>query len=150
MHEASAGNPTNPLTRLGSAWAVRLTTYRRDGTPVSTPVNVAVDGDRVFFRTYEEAGKFKRLRNNPRVEVAPSTARGAATGPAMPAIAELLTGAEDRRAGELIDAKHQVFQRILVRLAHRIRGYHTRHLELRPVDAGPAASRSPGAGPRKA
>jgi PPOX class probable F420-dependent enzyme len=123
------------LTALGSEWAVRLTTYRRDGTPVSTPVNVAVDGDRVYFRTYEQAGKFKRLRNNPNVEVAPSTFRGEATGPALPARVRLLTGAEDARAAKLIDEKHKVFQRVLVRTGHRVRGYTTRHLELLPPKA---------------
>lgn len=122
----------NPLTELGRHWAVRLTTFRRDGTPVSTPVNVAVDGDRVFFRTYEEAGKFKRLRNNQVVEVAPSTWRGEATGPSSPARAHLLDGADDARAARLIDAKHPVFQGFLVRLGHRVRGYTTRHFELLP------------------
>lgn len=125
---------TNPLTALGRQWAVRLTTFRRDGTPVSTPVNIAVDDGRVFFRTYEEAGKFKRLRNNPNVEVAPSTARGTATGPAIPATTRLLTGLDDVRASDLIDQKHAVFQKGLVRLAHRVRGYHTRHFELVPAD----------------
>jgi uncharacterized protein len=134
MDQRTEPRSQNPLLSLGRAWAVRLTTFRRDGRPVSTPVNVAVDGDRVFFRTYEEAGKFKRLRNNPRVEVSPSTSRGAATGPAMPATARLLSGADDRRAAELIDRKHKVFQRILVRLAHRVRGYTTRHFELHPID----------------
>ena len=121
---------TNPLTDLGASWAVRLTTYRRDGTPVSTPVNVAVDGDRLYFRTYEQAGKFKRIRNNPNVDVAPGTWRGAATGPARAATVRRLEGAEDARAGELIDRKHKVFQGMLVRTAHRVKGYTTCHFEL--------------------
>lgn len=130
---------SNPLTALGSSWAIRLTTYRRDGTPVSTPVNVADDGDRVYFRTYEQAGKFKRLRNNPNVEVAPSTWRGEAIGPSMPARVRRLSGAEDARAGQLIDEKHTVFQGFLVRTAHRVKGYTTCHFELLPPE--PAAPR---------
>ena len=47
-----------------------LTTYRRDGTPVSTPVSIAVDGDRAVFRSCREAGKTCRLRRAPTVEVA--------------------------------------------------------------------------------
>lgn len=132
----------NRLIGLAGAWAVRLTTFRRDGTPVGTAVNIAVDDGRVFFRTYEEAGKFKRLRNNPRVEVAPSTARGKARGESIPATAELLTGADDEKAAELIDQKHKLFQRVLVRLGHRLRGFHTRHFELRPFDAHEVQSRS--------
>lgn len=125
----------NPLTRLDSAWAVRLTTFRRDGTPVGTAVNLAVDGDRVYFRTYAESGKFKRLRRNPHVEVAPSTPTGRATGPSMPAVAQLLHDADDLRAGTLIDRKHRIFQGGLVRLAHRVRRYSTKHFELRPPEA---------------
>ena len=130
----SAMQPTGmaPLQQLATGWAVRLTTFRKDGTPVGTAVNIVRDGDRVYFRTYEQAGKFKRLRRNPHVEVAPSTARGKATGPAVRATVQILHGAEDRRAGELIDRKHRIFQGLLVRTAHRLKGYTTRHFELLP------------------
>ena len=97
-------------------------------------MNLARDGDRVFFRTYEQAGKFKRLRNNQRVELAPSTRSGTATGPAVPALARLLDPGEDPRPAELIDRKHRIFQGFLVRMAHRLRGYRTRHFELLPTD----------------
>jgi|SRR5215213_5721809 len=132
MDSAEQTAASNELTALGRYWAIRLTTFRRDGTPVSTPVNVAVDGNRVYFRTYEEAGKFKRIRNNAAVEVAPSTFRGVATGPAKLARAVLLSGGDDARAASLIDDKHRIFQAFLVRTAHRLRGYTTRHLELLP------------------
>jgi hypothetical protein len=56
---------------------VLLTTYRRNGTPVGTPVNIAVAADRAFVRTWDTTGKLKRIRNNPGVEVAPSTCAGA-------------------------------------------------------------------------
>jgi PPOX class probable F420-dependent enzyme len=49
---------------------ILLTTYRRDGTPVGTPVNIVVDGGRAFVRTFDTAWKLKRIRNNPTVEVA--------------------------------------------------------------------------------
>lgn len=124
----------NPLVSLARQWAVRLTTFRRDGTPVSTPVNLAVSGDRAFFRTYEQAGKFKRLRNDSRVRVAPSTPAGAPIGPEIAARAVLLSGPDDQAAAELIDSKHKVFQRLLVRTAHRVRGYTTRHFELVPPE----------------
>lgn len=134
MHPTEAVAPSTALAGLDRHWAVRLTTFRRDGTPVSTPVNVAALGDRVFFRTYEQAGKFKRLRNNTHVLVAPSTATGKPTGPDMAARASLLNGADDNVAAELIDRKHTIFQRMLVRTAHRVRGYNTRHFELLPAE----------------
>lgn len=48
------------LRRFGDQKTVVVTTYRRDGTPVDTPVHIAVDGGDVFMRTYESAMKWKR------------------------------------------------------------------------------------------
>ena len=59
---------------------VLFTTYRGNGTPVDTPVNIAVDGDRACVRTFDTAGKLKRIRKNSIVEIAPSTGRGKPTG----------------------------------------------------------------------
>ncbi len=76
--------PPPLLERFVEQWAVLLTTYKRDGTPIGTPVNIAVDGDRAFVRTFDTAWKLKRIRNRPEeVEVAPSTWRGRPTGSAI-------------------------------------------------------------------
>ena len=50
----------------------------------------------------------------------------------MDARAVPLQGADDALAARLIDAKHTIFQKRLVRTAHRVRGYTTRHFELLP------------------
>ena len=68
------------LDPLRQTKTVLLTTYKRDGTAVATPVSIAFAGDRAFFRTYDKAWKAKRLRHNQNVEVAPSTGGGKATG----------------------------------------------------------------------
>jgi len=47
---------------------VQLTTFRKNGTPVATPVHVVVDGDVAYFRTWDVAGKAKRLRQTPRTD----------------------------------------------------------------------------------
>jgi PPOX class probable F420-dependent enzyme len=44
------------------AKTILLTTYKRDGTPVPTPVSIAFDHDRAFFRSFDKAWKTKRLR----------------------------------------------------------------------------------------
>ena len=53
------GLPTNDATRVlepfGEQWGVSLTTYKRDGTPVGTAVNIVVEGDRAYFRTWDTA-----------------------------------------------------------------------------------------------
>src|SRR5215203_3142354 len=78
-----------PLVRQKT---VLLTTFRRDGRPVGTPVSIAVEGDRAFVRTWDTSGKMKRIRNNPEVNIAPSTTLGTPIGPALPAQARILTG----------------------------------------------------------
>ena len=109
---------------------VLLTTLRRDGTPVRTPVSIAVEDDRAFIRSWDTAGKVKRIRNNPEVTIAPCTARGRPTGPAIPARARILTGEESARAGRLLAGKYPILHGLLVPLVHRLRGNTTTHIEL--------------------
>ena len=109
-----------------------LTSYRRDGSAVETPVTIAVDGDRAFVRTYDRAGKAKRMRRNPRVQVAPSTVLGKRRGDPIEATSRLLSGGEAERAARAIARRQRVLQGILVPLLHRAKGYRTLHYELRP------------------
>lgn len=115
---------------------VLLTSYRRDGSPVRTPVNLAVEAGRGYLRTYDQALKVKRMRRNPEVTIAPATLRGRPTGPALRARARLLDpgSAEARHAARAIDRKHRVTQGVLVHVVHRFRGYRTLHYELRPLE----------------
>jgi PPOX class probable F420-dependent enzyme len=112
--------------------AVQLTTYKKDGTPVNTPVNIAVDGDRAFIRTYDKSWKARRLMRNQHVEVAPSTMGGKQTGPKVSATARLLEGEDARHAAELIERKHRLLQGVMVPLFHKLKHYKTLHFELTP------------------
>jgi PPOX class probable F420-dependent enzyme len=126
--------PTLTLEPFVRQKTVLLTTYRRDGTPVGTPVNIAVDGDRAFVRTFDTAWKLKRIRNNPEVEIAPSTMRGEPTGPAIQARARVLSGSESEYAGRALARKYPILQGFFVPLFHRLRRHKTIHIELVPVD----------------
>jgi PPOX class probable F420-dependent enzyme len=88
-----------------------LVTYRADGTPVPTPVWVAVDGDRVFMRTGADAYKVKRIRRNPVVLLAPSTSRGRPTGAAMRGHARVLGKDEEPVAERALAARHGLLRR---------------------------------------
>ena len=121
---------------IATARTILLTTYRRDGTPVGTPVSIAVDGDRAFVRSFEKAWKTRRIAGNPVVAIAPSTAKGRATGPAVQARARRLDGAEAQRAARLLARKHPLLHGVLVPLAHRLgrsRSGRTVHFELTPA-----------------
>jgi uncharacterized protein len=120
------------LTPLRRTKTILLTTYKRDGTPVATPVSIAFDRDRAFFRTWHTAHKTKRLRNNPDVEVAPSTLSGEPTGPAIPARARLLASGEARIAAKALGRRHRVLHTVIVPLGHRLMRVRTMHYELAP------------------
>lgn len=63
--------PAAELTAaLGAEPFVDLVTFRRDGTPVHTPVWVSTDGRALFVSTFGDSGKVKRAGNDPRVAVA--------------------------------------------------------------------------------
>ncbi len=115
---------------------VVLTTYRRDGTPVATPVHIAVDGDRAFVRTYDTAWKYKRIRKNSAVTIAPSTVRGTPTGPAIHVQARVLSGDEWAVAGRALSRKYPILHGVLIPRLHRLRRTATIHVELTPVERG--------------
>jgi PPOX class probable F420-dependent enzyme len=136
---------TSPLDTLKPAKTILLISYKRDGAPVATPVSVAFDGDRAFFRSYHKAWKTKRLRNNPNVEVAPSAFLGRATGAPVPARARLLGGEEAEIAARALSRRHRLLQGAVVPLAHRLMRYRTMHYELQPAQPSQGtADRRPG------
>jgi len=133
------------LARFVRQKTVLVTTYRRNGRPVDTPVSLAVDGDHAYLRTFEKAGKTRRIHNNPRVDIAPSTARGRPTGPAIQATAKRLEGTEVRRAARLLTRKHPLLHGLLVPLTHRLgraKTGKTVHFKLTPQEPGQLGAES--------
>jgi PPOX class probable F420-dependent enzyme len=59
---------------------INLTTFRKSGAPVPTPVWFAAHENTLYIETGAESGKVKRIRRNPRVMLAPCTASGKITG----------------------------------------------------------------------
>jgi len=129
------------LARFVHQKTALVTTSRQDGRPVGTPVSLAVDGDHAYLRSFEAAGKTRRLRHNPRVDIAPSTARGQPTGPTLQATARRLEDVEAQRAARLLAGKHPLLHGLLVPLSHRLgraKAGKTVHFQLTPLDHGQA------------
>jgi PPOX class probable F420-dependent enzyme len=119
-----------PFTDQGT---IALTSFRNDGTPVSTAVNIAVvDGGHALVRTFASSGKAKRIRRNHHVTIAPSTISGRATGPAIPATATFISGERADLAKRMISRKHPLLHGLLVPLAHRLQKVETVYMELTP------------------
>lgn len=85
---------------------INLETYRKDGTPVQTPVWFASQDGILYFRTMASSGKVKRLRRNPTVRVVLSDFRGNPTGVWMLGTASQLDKAGAVRVNELMKQKY--------------------------------------------
>lgn len=102
---------------------IDLVTFRKTGVPVHTPVWFAADAGKLYVMTRSDSGKLKRIQNNPRVEVAPSTMRGKRTGSPVGALAQV---AEDQDAARRLIRKKYLLARLPIWSKENI------YLELRP------------------
>jgi PPOX class probable F420-dependent enzyme len=82
------------VTPLPVSTYVSLTTFRRTGVPVSTPVWAAPDRGTLVVWTRADSGKVKRLRHMARVTVAPCDVRGRTHGPAVEGVGEFVPEAD--------------------------------------------------------
>jgi uncharacterized protein len=85
---------------------ILLTTFRKNGAAVSTPVWFGEDADKLYVMTRSDMGKMKRLRNNQQVRVAPCTIRGKVTGSEFAAHARILAQEEHVQARRSINRKY--------------------------------------------
>jgi PPOX class probable F420-dependent enzyme len=85
---------------------ISLTTFRKSGAAVATPVWFGEEADKLFVMTRSDMGKTKRVRNNPQVKVAPCTIRGKVTGAEFSAAARILPKEEHAHARQAINRKY--------------------------------------------
>ena len=127
------------MTPLPRSEYVSLTTFRRTGVPVATPVWAAPDGDSLVVWTRADSGKVKRLRHTTRVTVAPCDVRGRTRGPAVEGVAEFVPDAERPQALAALRRTYGLrftVGNVTARLAHRLlRREGDRH-ELIRIHAG--------------
>jgi uncharacterized protein len=100
---------------------LNLETFKKNGEGVKTPVWFAADpsarldsgGAKLYVYTLGVSGKVKRIRNNPRVRIAPCTASGKLLGDWVEARAEIVTGAEAVRGMDLLNKKYFPWKQLL-------------------------------------
>jgi PPOX class probable F420-dependent enzyme len=109
VHQHSA-LPNRPpaATQAFPGKYLSLTSFRRDGTGVATPVWFVEAGGRLLVETDAGSYKVRRIRRDPRVTIAPCTATGRLRGTPVPAWAELLPDAEVARVERLMARKYRV------------------------------------------
>lgn len=100
---------------------LNLETFKKSGEGVKTPVWFAEDRQasldsnqaKLYVYTIGVSGKVKRIRNNPRVRIAPCDARGRVLGEWADARAEIVTGEEARHGMELLNKKYVPWRQLM-------------------------------------
>lgn len=85
-----------PFPTLAGAKHLSLTTFRKSGKPVTTPVWFAEKDGKLYIFTFPSAGKLKRIRHTARVRIAPCTFNGKVTGPVSEASARIVTEEQEK------------------------------------------------------
>ncbi|MFI6355111.1 PPOX class F420-dependent oxidoreductase [Streptomyces sp. NPDC050743] len=108
------------LDRLGSGKYLLVTSHRKNGTPVATPVWVVRDGDTLGVWTAADSFKVKRIRRRSDVLVGPCDLRGNPTGDQVPATAEITDATTTAHYRDLIARKYGIVGRLTL-LGSRLR-----------------------------
>jgi PPOX class probable F420-dependent enzyme len=129
IDEANMSN--SAIESLNGHKFIALTTFRKNGLGVLTPVWFAVDGEKFYIWTEIGSGKAKRIRNNPQVQVAPSDMAGKVLGPGFMARARMMAPEEWPAADQIYQKKYGL-QLTLFRAAGQLRGGKQVFLEITP------------------
>lgn len=118
-----------PAGDLGAEFPGRylsMTSFKRDGTGIATPVWFVSDGRRLFAFTDLHSAKVRRIRHNPHVLIAPCRVNGKLRGAPVAAHAEVLTAVADlQRVQKLLLNRYKITYRVVMlfyRLGRRLRG----------------------------
>lgn len=112
---------------------MNLFTYRKSGAAVKTPVWFAQRGVKLYVFTTAEAGKVKRIRNNPQVLVGPSDRMGNPLGPTSTARARVLAPEEVPAAKQALDEKYGLMKAAFD-FVGTLRGTSRAYIEITPAE----------------
>ena len=107
LHAYPAARAETEVPRIAGRY-LNITSYRRDGTGVATPVWFVTEDDQLLVLTAVGSGKVKRIRRNPFVTVVACSARGRPRGRPIAARAELLPSTELERVKRLMGRKYRI------------------------------------------
>jgi len=100
---------------------LNLETFKKSGEGVKTPVWFAAEASakldsadaKLFVYTIGVSGKVKRIRNNSSIKIAPCNMRGDVQGEWVPALAEIVSGAEAVHGMQLLNKKYLPWKQLL-------------------------------------
>jgi uncharacterized protein len=129
----TTGRAIEALAGLKGYRFLNLATFRKNGVAVVTTVLFAVANGRIYVWTTKDSGKVKRIRNNPTVQIAPSTRLGRPLGPIATASARILSVSEQTEAQSLTDRTFGWLKKFFG-LIWRVQGREQAYLEITPTE----------------
>ena len=132
---AVEAGPTKPVCHGAPASAgnqfpdkhLSLTSFKRDGSGVATPVWFVTENGRLLVKTDAQSFMVKQVHRNATVTIAPCTASGRLRGEPTPAHAELLPQSNIDHVDQLLVRKHRVDKVLILplyRAMQKLRGAH--------------------------
>ncbi len=120
---------------VATAKYIQLTTFTKDGKPKPTPIWAAPDGDRLLVITEADSWKVKRIRNTPRVTIAPCDVRGNVKGEAVDATAAILDRSQTGVVYDAIGKRYGLVGKVF-NMFSKLRGGMTKNIGLELRAAG--------------
>ncbi len=125
------------IPELEKEQCIALTTFRKTGQAVTTPVMFAQRTGIIYVGTRADAGKLKRLGHTARVTLAPCTYSGKVIGAVSEGTARILTDPQERAAAaSALTKKYGVMlplTRTAWRLLHRKANAEEVYIAIEPV-----------------
>jgi len=103
---------SDKLSQFANQKYLSIESYRKNGTPVATPVWFAEEAGELYIYSLADAGKVKRIRNNSRVRIVPCDFRGTPKGEWVEASATILDDARASRVHRLLDQKYGLMKKV--------------------------------------
>ncbi len=104
------------MSHLAGEKYINLETYRKNGQGVRTPVwfveMINGDGSVLYVRTSDDTGKYKRVRNNPSVQIAPCDMRGSVKGNWVKGEARIADEEEKIKAFKMLEKKYGIIYKM--------------------------------------
>ena len=103
----------NQLEQFLDQKYINLETYKKDGTPIRTPVWFVIDNDLIYIITRDSTGKVKRLKNNQNVRIVPCSFKGESKNGWIKGKAEKIAGEDADKVIELRKKKYGISARLI-------------------------------------
>jgi PPOX class probable F420-dependent enzyme len=100
------------LSQFAGEKYINLETYRKNGQGVRTPVWFVESDGILYVRTSDDTGKYKRIRNNPSVQIAPCDIRGGIKGKWVKGEARIASEDEKLKAFKMLEKKYGIIYKM--------------------------------------